>query len=168
MSIVALLNESIPHMYVHAYPQSQSPHFSSAQYSIAALLTHLSATAWGVFQVVNTKAFHSDFKRLTTDGACHVNLLPNYWTSRANAEIPSLAFNVAALLLSCFLSFKLVKASKPGSSSTAQLMFGLLCSCLGGKLSNVSAPPGLLTEYTSSSLHYPLSFSFRSSSWLPQ
>jgi len=90
MSIVALLNESIPHI-------------------IAAVLTHLSATAWSGFQVSDTKAFHSDFKRLTTDGPCHVNLLPSYWSSRAYAEIPSLAFNVAALLLSCFLSFRLIK-----------------------------------------------------------
>jgi hypothetical protein len=90
MSVVALLNESIPHI-------------------IAAVLTHLSATAWSAFQVFDTKAFHSDFKRLITDGACHVNLLPNYWSSRAYAEIPSLACNVAALLLSCFLSFKLIK-----------------------------------------------------------
>jgi len=90
MSIVALLNESIPHI-------------------IAAVLTHLSVTAWGGFQISDTKSFHSDFKRLTTDGACHVNLLPSYWSSRSFAEIPSLAFNVVALVLSCFLSFRLIK-----------------------------------------------------------
>jgi len=90
MSLVALLNESIPHI-------------------IAAVLTHLSATAWGSFQIYSTRAFHSDFKRLTTDGACHINLLPNYWSSRSRAEIPSLAFNVVALLVSCFLSFRLIK-----------------------------------------------------------
>jgi hypothetical protein len=90
MSIVALLNESIPHI-------------------TAAVLTHLSATAWSGFQIYATKAFHRDFKMLTTDGACHVNLLPSYWSSRSHAEIPSLAFNVAGLLLSCFLSFRLIK-----------------------------------------------------------
>jgi hypothetical protein len=76
---------------------------------MATVVTHLSATAWGGFQIYNTDAFHEDFKRLATDGACQVNLLPTYWASRARAEIPSLAFNVAALLVSCFLSFKLVK-----------------------------------------------------------
>ncbi|KAI0047810.1 hypothetical protein FA95DRAFT_1518454 [Auriscalpium vulgare] len=89
-SLVALLNESIPH-------------------SLASLLTHLSATAWGAFQIYNTNSFHNDFKRLTTEGACQINLLPNYWSSRANAEIPSLALNAAALLVSCFLSFRLIK-----------------------------------------------------------
>lgn len=91
MSLVALLNESIPHI-------------------IAAAFTHLSATAWGAFQIYNTHRFHNDFKWLTTDGACGINLLPNYWQSRAFAEIPSLAFSAAAMLVSCFLSFKLIKS----------------------------------------------------------
>ena len=43
------------------------------------------------------------------NGACQANLLPNYWLSRSRAEIPSLAFNVVALLVSCFLSFRLIK-----------------------------------------------------------
>ncbi|KAI0274892.1 hypothetical protein BC834DRAFT_978153 [Gloeopeniophorella convolvens] len=90
MSLVALLNESIPHL-------------------IATVFTHLSATAWGAFQIFQTGSFHKDFKRLTTDGACQINLLPNYWTSRARAEIPSLALNAAALLVSCFLSWRLIK-----------------------------------------------------------
>ncbi len=92
-------------------PKSRSPHFSSTQSSTAAVLTHLSATAWSGFQIYATKAFHRDFKMLTTDGACHVNLLPSYWSSRSHAEIPSLAFNVAGLLLSCFLSFRLIKVT---------------------------------------------------------
>jgi len=113
MSIVALLNESIPHI-------------------IAAVLTHLSATAWGAFQVYNTNAFHRDFKRLTTDGACRVNLLPSYWSSRSRAEIPSLAFNVAALLLSCFLSFRLIKLfgwqtfKRVGASRTINRIYKLV------------------------------------------
>jgi hypothetical protein len=81
------------------------------QSSIATVLTHLSATAWGGFQIYNTKIFHSDFKRLATDGACRVNLLPNYWSSRSHAEIPSLALNAVALVVSCFLSFRLIKVT---------------------------------------------------------
>ena len=38
MSLVALLNESIPH-------------------TLAALLTHLLATAWSVYQIFNTRTF---------------------------------------------------------------------------------------------------------------
>ncbi|TCD70634.1 hypothetical protein EIP91_002353 [Steccherinum ochraceum] len=90
MSLVALLNESIPHIF-------------------ASLLTHIVATAWGGFQMFNTQEFHSDFVRLTTNGACGVNLLPTYWKARANAEIPSLVLNCVALLVSAFLSWRLVK-----------------------------------------------------------
>ncbi len=70
---------------------------------------HLSSTAWGAFQIYNTNLFHNQFTRLTTNGACQINLLPNYWIARSHAEIPSLAFNAAALLLSYFLTVKLIK-----------------------------------------------------------
>ncbi|KAH8997468.1 hypothetical protein EDB92DRAFT_2061794 [Lactarius akahatsu] len=113
MSLVALLNESIPHI-------------------IASTFTHLSATAWGAFQIYNTDMFHQDFKRLTTDGACKINLLPSYWEARARAEIPSLAFSAAALLVSCYLSFKLVKAfgwqtfKRVGASRTINKIYKLI------------------------------------------
>lgn len=113
MSLVAVLNESIPHM-------------------IATVLTHLSATAWGGFQIYNTNAFHADFKRLTTDGVCQINLLPKYWTSRAHAEIPSLAFNILALLVSSFLSFRLIKLfgwqtfKRVGASRTINRIYKLV------------------------------------------
>ncbi|KAH9065911.1 hypothetical protein EDB87DRAFT_1554553, partial [Lactarius vividus] len=113
MSLVALLNESIPHI-------------------IATALTHLSATAWGAFQIYNTNMFHQDFKRLATDGACKINLLPSYWEARARAEIPSLAFSAAALLVSCYLSFKLVKAfgwqtfKRVGASRTINKIYKLI------------------------------------------
>ena len=57
----------------------------------------------------NTDDFHKKFSTLTTKGACGVNLLPDYWKSRSNAEIPSLALNVFALLVSAFLSWRLMK-----------------------------------------------------------
>ncbi len=109
MSLVALLNESIPHMYVWVYLAVLNFVSYPRGFSIAAALTHLSATAWGAFQIYNTDRFHKDFKRLTTEGACKINLLPSYWQSRSRAEIPSLAFSGAALFVSCFLSFKLIK-----------------------------------------------------------
>jgi hypothetical protein len=63
-----LLNESVPHI-------------------IAAFLTHLLATGWSVFQLVQTATFRSEFNRLTTRGACGgVNLLPIYWKMRVNIE----------------------------------------------------------------------------------
>lgn len=91
MSTVALLNESIPHI-------------------IASLLTHVLATAWAGFQIVNTGSFQKDFVRLTTEGACKpVNLLPLYWRQRRSAELPSLILNVVALFVSAFLTWKLIK-----------------------------------------------------------
>ncbi|KAJ7275458.1 hypothetical protein B0H12DRAFT_1207933 [Mycena haematopus] len=92
MSAVALLNESIPHI-------------------IASLLTHMLATAWSGFQISNTANFRADFNHYITEGACAgvPPLLPNYWQQRAYAEIPTLALNVAALLISSVLTWKLVK-----------------------------------------------------------
>lgn len=90
MSIVALLNESIPHI-------------------IASLATHMIATAWAGFQIVHTAGFRKDFNRVITNGACHVNLIPDYWDARAKAEIPSLVLNVVALLISSFLTWKLIR-----------------------------------------------------------
>jgi hypothetical protein len=113
MSLVALLNESIPHI-------------------IATALSHMSATAWAGFQIYNTARFHQDFNRLTTDGACRINLLPGYWQSRAHAEIPSLAFSAATLLVSCFLSYKLIKSfgwqtfKRVGASRTINKIYKLV------------------------------------------
>lgn len=91
MSIVALLNESIPHI-------------------IASLVTHLAATAWAAFQVARTADFQSDFNRVITNGACKgTPLLAEYWQARNQAEIPSLTLNVIALFVSCFLTCKLIK-----------------------------------------------------------
>ncbi|KAJ7596724.1 hypothetical protein C8J56DRAFT_1106125 [Mycena floridula] len=91
MSIVALLNESIPHIF-------------------ASLLTHMLATGWSAYQLVHTAGFRSTFGRVITQGACNgVSLLPSYWNQRANAEYPTLALNVLALFISGFLSWKLFK-----------------------------------------------------------
>jgi len=115
MSVVAILNESMPHI-------------------IASLLTHVLATAWGGFQVFNTKQFHQSFVRVTTDGACGHNLLPTYWKARANAEIPSVSLNAVALLLSIFLSWRLIKLfgwqtfKRVGASRTINRVYMLVLS----------------------------------------
>lgn len=94
MSIVALLNESIPHIF-------------------ASLLTHVIATAWGGFQLVHTANFRREFNTVITKGACQTaKQLPisaSYWEARKAAEIPSLILNVVALLVSCFLTWRLIK-----------------------------------------------------------
>lgn len=91
MSIVALLNESIPHIF-------------------ASLLTHLMATAWSAFQISHTASFRATFNRVITKGACNgISLLPNYWEQRAKAEYPTLALNIVALFFSAWFTWRLVK-----------------------------------------------------------
>ena len=91
INLAQILNESIPHI-------------------IASLLTHVMATAWAGFQIVHTADFKADFSRLATNGACKpINLLPKYWEQRREAEIPILALNALALLVSAFLTWRLMK-----------------------------------------------------------
>jgi hypothetical protein len=93
LSIVALLNESIPHI-------------------IASLVTHMMATVWAVLQIVSTANFQSNFHRVITNKACNgISLLPDYWQARSQAGVPSLALNVIALFVSGFLTRKLIKVS---------------------------------------------------------
>jgi len=92
MSLVALLNESIPHI-------------------LASLLTHVLATGWSGFQISHTANFRHNFDTYITQGACAgvPSLLPTYWGDRADLEYPTFALNVVTLFISCFLTWKLVK-----------------------------------------------------------
>nr|GAT43664.1 predicted protein [Mycena chlorophos] len=115
MSLVALLNESMPHMF-------------------ASLLTHVLATAWSGFQISNTAAFRSDFEHYITDGACHgvPTLLPTYWAARAQAEYPIMALNAVSLIVSSILTWKLVKLfgwqtfKRVGASLTIKRVYHLV------------------------------------------
>jgi hypothetical protein len=119
MSFVALLNESMPHMF-------------------ASLLTHVLATAWSGFQISNTAVFKANFKRMITDGACDgVTLLPDYWDDRARLEYPILALNVVSLIISAFLTWKLVKVSLSSLFPDLFLMLGYHCE--GFRLANLQA-----------------------------
>ncbi|KAK0208401.1 hypothetical protein DFS33DRAFT_1459194 [Desarmillaria ectypa] len=113
MSIVALLNESIPHI-------------------IASLATHALATAWSIFQIIHTANFRSNFNRVITNGTCGVSLLPKYWDERARAEYPTLALNVVALLVSAVLTWHLIKLfgwqtfKRVGASMTMNRIYKLV------------------------------------------
>lgn len=104
MSLVALLNESIPHI-------------------IASLVTHLLATGWAAFQIFNTKGFEDDFAKVITHGACNgvPNLLGDFWKIRQDAEYASLALNVVALFVSGILSWKLFKVSVSSTFANVEL-----------------------------------------------
>ena len=92
MSFVALLNESIPHI-------------------LASLLTHVMVTGWAAFQITQTEHFKTTFARVITNGACkdHPALLTGFWAARSQFEIPALALHAVALLISCVLTWHLVK-----------------------------------------------------------
>ncbi|KAJ8084390.1 hypothetical protein PM082_003159 [Marasmius tenuissimus] len=91
MSIVAILNESIPHI-------------------AASLLTHVLATGWSGFQIAHTAKFRANYNQVVTTGACAgKNLLPNYWGARSIVEYIALSFNIIALLVSIYLTWKLIK-----------------------------------------------------------
>ncbi|KAK0456411.1 hypothetical protein EV421DRAFT_1752315 [Armillaria borealis] len=113
MSIVALLNESIPHIF-------------------ASLATHALATAWSIFQIIHTANFRSNFNRVITHGTCGVALLPKYWDERARAEYPTLALNVVALLVSAVLTWHLIKLfgwqtfKRVGASMTMNRVYKLV------------------------------------------
>ncbi|KAF8592010.1 hypothetical protein K439DRAFT_1379802 [Ramaria rubella] len=116
MSIVALLNESIPHI-------------------CAALVTHLLVTVWTIFEIFQTEQFRQEFARLTTNGACSPhNLLGTYWDQRKDAEIMSAVFNGVTLLLSAFLTNKLMKIygwqtfKRVGASLTINRIYKLVLS----------------------------------------
>lgn len=103
--------------------------------SIASLLTHVLATGWAAFQISHTAGFQSSFNQLITKGACSgVQLLPNYWQDRHNAEVPSLVLNIVALLISVFLTWRLIKVSPRAFCQH-------LCSrpCLALRLANFQA-----------------------------
>ncbi|KAK0506038.1 hypothetical protein EDD18DRAFT_1373163 [Armillaria luteobubalina] len=113
MSIVALLNESIPHIF-------------------ASLATHALATAWSIFQIIHTANFRANFNRVITNGTCGVALLPKYWDERAKAEYPTLALNVVALLVSAVLTWHLIKLfgwqtfKRVGASMTMNRVYKLV------------------------------------------
>lgn len=114
MSVVAILNESIPHI-------------------AASLLTHVLATAWSGYQIAHTARFRQDYNRVLTNGACAgTNLLPNYWRTRSIAEYATLSFNIVALFISIYLTWKLIKLfgwqtfKRVGASLTINRMYKLV------------------------------------------
>jgi hypothetical protein len=132
---------------------------------IASLVTHMLSTAWTGFQISHTSNFRADFNRLTTNGTCGENLLASYWKARSEAEIPSLVLNIVALLISAFLSWRIIKVP----SVTQSLMLGadimfLLSSSLDGKLLSGWARASRSSEFTCWCWFFPLTFNLPSSS----
>jgi len=89
VSIVALLNESIPHI-------------------CASMVTHLMATCWAAFRIYDTAVFKSNFNQVIVYGACDgLQILSEYWDRRFWAELAGLIINIVAMLISGYLTWKM-------------------------------------------------------------
>ena len=130
MSIVALLNESIPHIS-------------------AALFTQLLVTIWSLFQVSETEHFRQNFARIITNNACHGQiLLGTYWQDRKIAEILSAILNGVGFLVTAVLTYKLMKVRlvKFTCKRDSHSYYPRLFRSTDGKLSSVLALLSLSIE----------------------
>jgi hypothetical protein len=78
--------------------------------SVASMLTHMLATGWAGFQISHTAQFRKQYLRIINNGACApLSLLPSYWKERTQAELAILSLNIVAMVISAFLTWKLIK-----------------------------------------------------------
>jgi len=134
MSLIAVLNESIPHLS-------------------AAVFTQLVVFVWTTTQIIQTEDFRQDFFRLTVNGACRPNnLLGDYWKSRKDAEIASATLNGVGLFVTAFLTYKLLKVYL---FLTKHSLVLTPYRSTHGKRTNASAHPSLLTAFTSWFSRFP-------------
>ncbi|KAH8115391.1 hypothetical protein DFH11DRAFT_1507661, partial [Phellopilus nigrolimitatus] len=90
LSVFAIMYDSIPHL-------------------IAGYLLRVLSTAWSAYAIWRTLDIRSRFQGLLTDGACGVDLFPDYFDHRIPVQIADLSLNTVALLLSCYLVWNLVR-----------------------------------------------------------
>lgn len=89
VSVVAVLNESIPHL-------------------IAALITNVLSTAWSAFQLSRTGQFQFDYETLVVNDACDGNdVIEGFWTERMRYFTPILVLNIVAFFGLFFVALKL-------------------------------------------------------------
>ncbi|KAK0236774.1 hypothetical protein EDD85DRAFT_586533 [Armillaria nabsnona] len=91
LSIVAILNESLPHLG-------------------ASLAGHLLGTAWAGFRVSSSKHLQDRYNQFIVHGTCDgIDLLHDWWSLRTRHTVPVVVLNVVALLTLLFLSANLYK-----------------------------------------------------------
>ncbi|ELU37114.1 hypothetical protein AG1IA_08859 [Rhizoctonia solani AG-1 IA] len=91
MSVVAILNESVPHM-------------------VAGLFTQALSTGWSAFQMARSASFRAQYGETIVRGACSgVDVLPEYFTHRTTDEIPIVVFNAVFLITMTILSWRVCK-----------------------------------------------------------
>ncbi|KAG8733794.1 hypothetical protein FRC11_002244 [Ceratobasidium sp. 423] len=91
MSIVAILNESVPHM-------------------VAGLFTQALSTGWSAFQMARSASFRAQYEETIVRGACSgVDVLPDYFAHRTADEIPIVVFNGIFLVAMIILSWRVCR-----------------------------------------------------------
>ncbi|CUA74842.1 Protein FMP27, mitochondrial [Rhizoctonia solani] len=91
MSIVAILNESVPHM-------------------AAGLFTQALSTGWSAFQMARSASFQARYNEVIVRGACSgVDVLPGYFAHRRADEIPIVVLNAIFLVAMAILGWKVCR-----------------------------------------------------------
>ncbi|QRV96554.1 hypothetical protein RhiJN_24572 [Ceratobasidium sp. AG-Ba] len=91
MTIVAILNESVPHM-------------------VAGLFTQTLSTGWSAFQMARSSSFRAQYEATIVRGACAgVDVLPDYFSHRTTDEIPIVVLNGIFLVTMIGLSWKICR-----------------------------------------------------------
>jgi len=92
ISLMAVMRDSVPHV-------------------LAVLATRSLITGWSIYAIWRTKYIESVLEELIFNPGtpCSVNLLPEYFQIRIAYEIPDLILNITALLISCYLSWTLLR-----------------------------------------------------------
>ncbi|KAH7322283.1 hypothetical protein B0J17DRAFT_245001 [Rhizoctonia solani] len=91
MTIVAILNESVPHM-------------------VAGLFTQALSTGWSAFQMARSTSFRAQYGETIVRGACSgVDVLPDYFSHRTTDEIPIVVLNAIFLVTLIILSWRMCK-----------------------------------------------------------
>lgn len=122
VSLVAVLNESIPHL-------------------IAAMVSEALCTLGSGFRIMKTSYFQDTFKRIVVDGSCHgVDLLGvPYFQMRRTVEISIFALNALALVAFIGLAWRLIKTygkrsfervHKRPEMNRLYIVISTLCSCI--------------------------------------
>ncbi|KAK0200984.1 hypothetical protein DFS33DRAFT_1356270 [Desarmillaria ectypa] len=91
LSIVAILNESLPHLG-------------------ASLAGHVLGTAWAGFRVSSSKHLQERYNQFIVHGTCDgIDLLQDWWSIRTRHTVPVVVLNLVALLTLLYLSANLYK-----------------------------------------------------------
>ncbi|GJJ09564.1 hypothetical protein Clacol_003787 [Clathrus columnatus] len=91
LSLVALLNESIPHLF-------------------ASMVTQFLVAIWTIVQIFQTEHFRRQLITFSADSACNPSdILGPYWHNREMAEIASATLNGIVFVLNAFLHYNLMK-----------------------------------------------------------